>query len=176
MNYYPVEGDINSTIASAGPADFIYLPEGTITTPIIINNACTIIGQQTSLDVRGLSINNAITITTDVDLSALEVLNDTGSNQVGLNITSPATLTNIVSTGNIGFKIESVDGIEMENCQAINSSTGYHIINSRNCIVDGCEASQCDLGFDLEGTSAIVGDAYGHQELGLSINSGDMSP
>lgn len=176
MNYYPIESDINTTISNATSADFVYLPEGTITTPITINNVCTVIGQGTIVDVRGLAIQNAISISEDADIQSIEAINDTTTGYSAFSVISASpTMTNLRGTGDLAFKIDSCNGLEAENLEAENSNTGYHIENSLNLILDGIEAINCSLGMNLEGSSSIIGDAYGNQEFGLNILSTNIS-
>ena len=172
MNYYPTEEEINSTISNATPADFVYLPEGVITTPIIIDNTCTIIGQETILDVSDNDEIKAILITEDCDISNIKVVNKTEPEYSGVSIHECApSLSNINVTAHIAFRIESCDGLTAENLKAEDSSTGYNIKNSMNCTFRTCVSDDCKMGWNIEGSSSIVGDAYGSQELGLDFDS-----
>lgn len=158
--FYPVEADINTTIASAGPTDIVYLPSGTITTPVVIANDCEVQGQQeTVIDVRGQSANIGVSIDApSANVSNFRVLNETTSGFTGVSITQAGSVLSIESNAEIGFDIQNANDIEFEELRSSGSGTGFQIRDSRNLNFQDCEAVGCSIGFNLEGSSSVLGD------------------
>ena len=150
--------EFDTAMASANNTTIIELPGGTINWELVVNHACSIIGNNTKIDVQGLSITNAVYITANADITGLEILND--SDKVGLFIENCApTLSQITSTAETGFKIiGNGSNTELESLIAQDCQVGFLLSNIRNFNYSACQATRCNIGYDLVGDSEIVGD------------------
>lgn len=176
--YYPLEAEINSVITAAQQNDIVYLPNDTITSQIVINTNCTVIGQDnTIIDVRGRSVQDAVVITAlSADVSNFDVLNDDQQDYTAIRaINSNATVYQINVVSSIGFKIENCFNASFESLVASNCDVGFQLINSYKNEFTSCQAHHNDIGLNIEGSSSEIGDAFAYQELGLSVLSTDIA-
>jgi len=149
--------EFDTIMATATNATIIELPGGTINWELVVDKPCNIIGNETKVDLTGLSIPYAINLTADADISSVQILNDLDG--VFINNCAP-TLSQIISSGNIAFKfIGDGDGTELELLSAINSEIGFDLHDSRNFNLINCQASRSNIGFELGGDSDVVGDS-----------------
>jgi hypothetical protein len=154
--FYPIEADINTTIANATPTDIIYLPDSVITTPIIIDNDCTVYGQSnTFLELTGLNIPIAININSNSEVAGIRISTD----NIGLNIQNVNNVYNMnISYSSTGIYLDGVEDGDFEDIRITSSDVGLHLYNSRKNTFNEIEISECNMGLSLEGVSSVLGD------------------
>lgn len=159
-------------------SDIITLPDEVLNWTLNINNVCTILGNtNTQFNYSGLSIINPISISADVDISGLQILNDNLPNYIGIEVSNCSpTLSRITAIGDIGFKFTNVSNGEFEDLAAGSSNIGFSLTDTYNNNWTNINTNTCSLiGIDLIGTSTIVGDTFSYQELGLNVVATDPS-
>lgn len=180
MVYTPIEADINNTIASAAATDTVYLPLGVIHTPVIVSTPCTVMGQSTiiELDTYELTDPNQPESPTnpriyDYDepfalhimaenatVSDIEIKQRVDSVRDGVLIdVDSVTVDRITSSGHVAFNMSNFEGADFSELKAEGAVIGYLLENVRKSEFTNCEASQCNIGWSLEGTSDILGDS-----------------
>lgn len=131
----------------------IEFPGGTVDWQLNISKPCTIFGNNTIIDVSGDGHDNALVITAAVDISDLTVLNSEKT----------------------AILINNVDGARFEKIRAGHSNYGWLIKDSKNLEFEECESYNNNIGFELQGSSSIMGNIDSYQELGLNIQGEDPS-
>lgn len=132
----------------------IEFPGGTVDWVLNITRACTIFGNDTTIDVSGLGNEVAVNITAPIDMSGLTVFNSEKT----------------------AIRIDGVDGANFEEVFATGSNIGFEIIDTRNSVFDQCRSYENNEGVRITGSSNIIGNIESYQELGLfNISASDKS-
>lgn len=150
------KSDFDAAMATATQTTVIELPGGTIDWPLAITKPCTILGNNTVIDLAGKGIDFAVVITDACELSGLSILTD----KSGIHLTNEANVSGIkVDAGDTGVYItgDGTGGL-FEEVMVSNAQHGWIFHDARKYMVSAPVATGCQIGFEFEGTSDIIGD------------------
>lgn len=175
--YYPTISEIDDTISNAQPSDIIYLPNETINSSISISNPCIVKGQEnTIIDCEGNESFCLKATGDDIEISDLKIQNAKSTGFNGLELYEfTGNASNIeVSQCDNGLLIQNSHDCEINEIKVYDSIIGFSINDSHhiNFIV---EAFECNFGYNIEGSSSIMGDIFAHQDFGLNVTSNNIS-
>ena len=121
----------------------IEFPGETVDWQLNITKPCTIFGNNTTIDVSALGYDVAVTISSQVDMSDITVLNSEKT----------------------AILLDSVKEGRFEKIKAGHSENGWIIKDSLDNEFDECESYNNNYGAQLIGSSDIIGDIDSYQEL-----------
>lgn len=150
------KSDFDAAMATATQTTVIELPGGTIDWPLAIDKPCTIVGNDTTIDLTGSGVLYAVIITDACDLSGISIITD----KSGILLTNEANLSSIkIDAGDTGMSITGDgSGGVIEEVMVSNANHGWKFFNARKYAVSAPVATNCQIGFEFEGSSDIIGD------------------
>ncbi len=169
--FYPVEADINSTIASAQPHDIVYLPAAVLKTKIIIRNSCIIMGQgmnsvsRTTIDLAD-SDQTTQTVKSCIDaknckfsLSNISIVNKQLLDHWGLYFENCSV--DLSECSGSAFNSLILKGCFDSTIDSVNFDGGAEAVRFLDCrsiTTTNSEFYLAGTALSIEGTSNVIGD------------------
>jgi len=146
--------EFDTAMATATQTTVIELSGATIDWELNITKPCTILGNNTLVDLTGIPY--AVIITDACELSGLTIITDMS----GISLINEANISNIHITSKNTGVYSSGDGTNglLEEVVVNGSEHGFVFHNARNYTLTACSANMCSIGYEFEGTSSVLGD------------------
>lgn len=150
------KNDFDTAMASATQTTIIELPGGILNWGLVITKPCTIIGNDSTIDMTGLDDEYAVIISDSCELSGISI----STSKSGISLTNEANISEItIKATNNGVYLtgDGNDGL-LESINIENAEHGFYFYNARNYTISSCTVSGGEVGFDFEGKSDVIGD------------------
>ncbi|MFW6028961.1 MAG: hypothetical protein ACOCRO_01765 [Halanaerobiales bacterium] len=176
--------------------DTIYLPDEAIPFPIEIKRSLTIRGKEnTIIDLSDYDGDRdyCIKITTEngsneTDISNVKIkgsrkekgleIDNFHGNVSGVEIYETDIGINIRNSGDIRtFEEDEKRSFVVSETDVYNSNIGLKMVDCQNGEFNTFNVFECEVGYDIEGSSSIVGDVFPSQEIKFSesVDENDLS-
>lgn len=170
--YYPTIGEIIDTINNAQPEDVVYLPGEEISFPLQITNECTIRGQEnTTINIQ--TPEPCLYLENSVDISGVNLQNLKENGHIGVHLNKfTGSVSNLnINGGDHGMKVENSNDFTVDEMNIVDSKLGLGVYNSMDGEFITVEINSCDMAYNIEGSSSIIGDIFSSQSFGLNFTN-----
>jgi hypothetical protein len=148
--------EFDNLMSTATQTTIVELPGTIIDWELVIDKPCTIVGNNTIVNLVGKNIPYAVTITDSCDLSGISIISD----KSGMHVTNEASFSNItVNCEETGIYLtgDGTGGL-IEDVIIDGADNGLVFHDARKYTLNAPIVKNCQIGVEFEGTSDVIGD------------------